>query len=41
VTIPAGTTRFQRKFFFAAMTTAVIALGVAGVDGHHHAAADR
>jgi two-component system phosphate regulon sensor histidine kinase PhoR len=29
--MPAGTTRFQRKFFFAAMTTAVIALGVAGV----------
>jgi len=27
----AGTTRFQRKFFLAAMTTAVIALGVAGV----------
>ena len=29
--MPAGTTRFQRKFFVAAMTTAVIALGVAGV----------
>jgi two-component system phosphate regulon sensor histidine kinase PhoR len=29
--MPAGTTRFQRKFFFAAMATAVIALGVAGV----------
>jgi two-component system, OmpR family, phosphate regulon sensor histidine kinase PhoR len=29
--MPAGTTRFQRKFFVAAMATAVIALAVAGV----------